>query len=116
MTGETICWRTLENIVRMAGFARNIRVRTHQRKTCLAVIECGILPIGRIMTGRTDSPKLTIMGVIRGVAGHTLPGCSLIDSIFMARCTLHTCMSPGKRETCPAVVEVHILPIARVVT
>ena len=80
------------------------------------MIECGILPIGRVVTGRTDSPKLTIMSVNRGVAGHTLPGCSFIDSIFMAHCALHTCMSPGKRETCPAVIEVYVLPIARVVT
>ena len=54
------------------------------------------------------------MSVVRSVAGDTLLGGALIDSIYVTCRTLHSGMSPRKRKARPAMIEIHILPHTRI--
>lgn len=76
------------------------------------MVECGVLPTGCSMTCRANRAELTVMGILRGMAGNTFPGCALIDTIYMAGCALHANMAARQRKAGPAVIEIHIFPSA----
>lgn len=116
MTGKAILRRALVRIVRVAGLAGDIRMGTCQRETRIAMVEGRVLPLARIMAGGTHRPKLTVMGVIFGMAGDTLPRRTFEHAITVTGLALNLSMPAVQRETCLAVIEIHILPGSRLVT
>jgi len=117
MAGKTIGWRTLEHIIYVAGFARDTHMCAYQREPChLAVVELGVFPLGRVMARRTDRTELTIVGIVCSVAREAFFRRSFVHAIFVACRTRCTCVRAGESETGhPAMIEVDILPGARVV-
>ena len=115
VTGITVRGRTLVT-VRMAGLACNTRMRCLEWEAGQAVVEVSILPGGRSMAASTVHTELSIVGILRGMAGRTIRRCASIAAIGMARCTTYSAVTACQRETGPTVVEVDITPTARVMT
>ena len=89
VAGIAIFWRTFVYIVRMAGFAGDIRMRSCQRETRIAMVEGRVLPLARVMTGGTDRAKLSVVGIIPGVTGNAIFWRSLIHTINVTSRTLN---------------------------
>jgi len=92
MTGKTIRWGALVYTVRMAPFTICVRMGANQWEIGPAMIECGILPPGRIMTRRADGTKLPVMCIVQSMAGHTFPGRSFIGAVLMTGSAGHAGM------------------------
>ena len=72
MAGITIPGRALVGIIRMARFTGHSCVRAGQGEGRIIMVERGVLPTGRVMTGGTIRAKLTGMRIIRCMAGITV--------------------------------------------
>jgi len=62
------------------------------------------------MAGCTIGPILPVMFIF--VTCHTLAGCTFINAVLMAFCTLKIRMFSHQREAGIVVIEVHIAPAA----
>lgn len=80
------------------------------------MIEVNILPGGRSMAASTIITKLSIVSILRAMTGGTIRRRASIAAVGMARCATHSAVTTRQRETGPAVIEVNIAPIARVMT
>ena len=80
---ETILWRAFIYIIYMAGFACNICMGTHQRKSRFAVIETHVFPTAGVMAGGTRCTKLALMDIFHGVTRETIFRGPLENSIYV---------------------------------
>lgn len=116
VTSHTFLWRTLIHAIFVTCRAWNTCVPTRKWEAGPAVIEIHILPVTRVMTGTTIVPKLSTVRIVRGMTGKTIRWCSLINTVDMTGRACHVFMTSDQREACLAVIEVHILPVSRVMT
>jgi hypothetical protein len=72
VTGSTLLWRPLKNIVNMAFGTLEVHMRTSQLKSVKAVVEGGIRPIRWVVTELPGSTKRAIMLVILLMARVTI--------------------------------------------
>mgnify|MGYP001561415829 CR=1 FL=1 len=72
MAGGTIHWRTFELSIDMAACAGNLGMFPVKMERELRVVHCGGLPAIGGMAGRAIGPKLTVVGIVRLMAGETI--------------------------------------------
>ena len=87
VAGVTIGWSPLENTIRMTGTTCYIAVLSGQWETCIAVVECCPSPTVCGVAGSTICTELTAMRIISSMAGITIRGCALENTVRMARFT-----------------------------
>lgn len=74
------------------------------------MIECGALPAAGVMAGRAYCAELTTVGIVRGMAGHTIRRRASEHTIRMAGLAGNAGVRPGQCEGRVIVVEVDVLP------
>ena len=84
VAGITIGRRTFENTIRVTGTACYIAVLPGQWETCIAVVECCPSPTVCGVAGSTICTKLAAMRIISSMAGITIFGCALENTVRMA--------------------------------
>lgn len=114
MTTVTISWRALVYVVYVTGSALHVFMLTRQCEAGYAMIEMHILPDAGVVTSTTVGAELSIMGILRGMTAITIGGCTFVFTIDMAGRTRHADMTACQCETGGTVIELHILPVARV--
>jgi hypothetical protein len=85
MTGVTGAGRPLVNAIYMAGFAFSIFMLSCQRETRVAVVEGCPTPTVRGMTCPTILTELSVMGIIRCMAGVTIRRRTLENTVLVTR-------------------------------
>jgi len=116
VTGVTVGWCAVEFSVCVTGFTLHINVLPRQREISLCMIETHVLPGAGVMTVFTGGAELSIVGIFCGMAGVTIRGGPLINSVIMAGGTSYCFMAIDKLEVCGVVIEIYIFPGAGVMT
>ena len=116
MAGIAIRRCALELSVGMAGGAGNILVLAPQRESGRAMVKTHILPTASHVAGTTICAELAVMGVVGSMAGETVRWRTFELSIGMAGCAGDILVLAPQRESCCAMIEIHIVPTTRVVT
>lgn len=80
------------------------------------MVEVDILPGCWLMATSAIRTKLPAVRIFRGMTGITTRGGVFIFSVDMAGRTRDTAVTAGQREAGPAVIEIDILPVSRVMT
>ena len=88
----------------------------HQWEGGSIVIEGYLIPLRRLVAGFAVLSILSIMLILRGMAGIAILRRILIVSIDMTGLADNRCMRAGQGECCCAVVIEHITPLCRLVT
>jgi len=114
VTGNALMWRPIKNIANMALGALDVHMRTSQLKGSQGVIEGGVRPIRRIVTGFAGSTKCSIMLVILLVAGVAILGRTL-ESVDVAAFTGYFNVLTLEPEISQVVVKYSRLPACRTV-
>lgn len=113
MTGNACCGQPLELPAAMTALTRHVHVRAGQREVAAAVVEGGVLPTGRVVTGGAVRAKLTVMLVILTVAGVAIAGRAFVHIVQVALLTAHIRMFPFEFERRQVVVEFGRRPAIR---
>ncbi len=113
MTGIAILGRAFIGAIHMTGFASDSRMRPGQREGRAAVIVEHLQPFGRLMALSAVRPELSLVIILRCMAGITIPGCALEHSILMARKTSDRGMRAAQGECGLAMIVEHIQPLGR---
>lgn len=113
VTGDALLRRPLVNAVRMAGGTFHSAMRAGKREARAAVVEIHIFPGDRIVTSAAVRSKLTIVFVVRGVAGKTIGRRPLEPAAGVTGGTGGSLMRPNQFESRLAMIEMHILPVER---
>lgn len=116
MARKTILRCSLINTVHMAGCALNAGMFAGKWEARPAMVKMDILPGAQVMTGTAIGPKLPSVGILCSMTGKTIHGCAFIYTVDVTCCAGNTFMTACQLETRHTVIEVHILPIARVMT
>lgn len=111
VTGKTRFGRPLENVVHVTGFTLHIDVEAGQREAGPVVIETNVLPGGRRVARAAVRTELSVVRVRRGVAGKTIRRSSLIQAVGVAGRARGALVTARQRESRPAVIKVHVLPV-----
>jgi len=114
MTGEAILWRPLEYIIHVTGLARHIGVQAIERKRGVVMIERHIRPFRGLVTRTAVRAKLSIVRILRGMAGEAVLRRALIHVIYMTGLACNGRVCAGQRKSRLAVIETHVLPAAGV--
>lgn len=91
-------------------------MRIHQWEGGSIVIESYLVPFCRLVAGFAVLSILSIMLILRGMAGIAILRRILIIPINMTGLAGNRCMRAGQGECCCAVVIEHITPLCRLVT
>ena len=78
---------------------------THQLESGCTVIKCGWLPGGGGVTGLTELTQAALVGILADVAGVTVGGGTLIDTINMTARTGGADMRTSQLERSSIVIE-----------
>ena len=113
VAGITILGRTFIDAIDMALLAGDGGVRPGQREGGLAVIVGNLAPLGRLVTLSAVRSQLSLMVVLRRVAGVTILGRTFIDAVDMALLAGDSRMRPGQWEGGTAVIVEYIHPLGR---
>jgi hypothetical protein len=116
MAGITIRRCTLELSIRMAGGAGNILVLTPQRESHCTMVKAHVLPAAGHVTGTTICAELPGVRILVCMAGKTVRRRAFELSIGMTGCADDILVLSPQRKTRCAVIEVHVIPTARVMT
>jgi hypothetical protein len=116
VTGKTVAGRSLEYPIRVAGGTGYILMSPTQFKTGGIMIEGDISPATGVMACGTVRAELTIMGIIRGMAGIAI-GWRAAIAICMAALAVDSHMLACQCKTGElAVIEIHVPPAACIMT
>lgn len=110
VAGITILGGAFVGIVHMTGFTGYRGVRSRQGEARIGMVEGGILPFARVMTGGTSRAELSVMGIVFGMTGKTCGRRPFEHSIHVTGCALHFCMAAFQGEAGRGVIEMDILP------
>jgi hypothetical protein len=114
VTGITILRRAFEYVIDVTGRALDVGMLAAERKTGLVVIEANILPGAGIMARAALLAKLSVVHIPAGMACKAVRCCTFIAAVDMTGGTGHTLMAVKQWKTSLAVIELDVLPIARV--
>ena len=92
MTGITVRWCTFIYTVRVTCIALDIRVSARKRESRVVVVEGHIAPPAGVMTGTTVRAELSVMLILRCVAGITIRRCTLENTVGMTGTALNRSM------------------------
>jgi len=113
VAGVAILRRALIVPIDMTLLARHGCMRPGQWEGRTAVIVGDFAPFGRLVTLSAVRSQLSLMVVLRSVAGVTILGCAFIDAIDMALLAGDSRMRPGQWEGGTAVIVEYIQPLGR---
>ena len=116
MTGITIRRCTLVNTVDMTRTALNRSMLAQKRESSIVVVEGHIAPPAGVMTGTTVRAELSVMLILRCVAGITIRRCTLENTVGMTGTALNRSMLTRKQESSIVVVEIDIRPFGGFMT
>jgi len=111
MASYTLSRETGELSVCMALFTGYIYVRAIQRKIAAVVIEGGRIPARWCVTGTAIRAKAAVVFVILLMAGVTLSGRTLKDTVLVAILAVNSGMHPFQFEGRQVVIEGGVFPI-----
>ena len=116
MTRDTLTGRALIHSIRMALRTLSFCMFSNQRETGVAVIERGIAPTARVVTGSAVRTKPAVMGILIGVTSITVCRRTTIDTVLMTRTTGQVRMLARQRKCRIVMVERRALPARGVMT
>jgi hypothetical protein len=108
MTGKTVFRRALIHAVYMAGFAYHCGVGTGQGKGSFAMIKGNVFPAPGGMTGGAFGAKLTLMDILRRMAGEAVLRRAFVDIVYVTGFTGNIGVQAIKRKGGLGVVENHL--------